>query len=139
MRMSGFLVGGIVGVMAAAYLAKRRPGSFAWVGDAASGLVAGAKSKMIENALDRKFGKEKQPNQAAAQNTAAMNNAAQSTMAPNAVSGTAGSSAQNQQQDSSWNMIAQLMTSDPEVKNQAAQIMTEAATPADSAASTASQ
>ncbi|CAM4223866.1 hypothetical protein [Paenibacillus tarimensis] len=126
MRMSGFLVGGIVGVMAAAYLAKRRPGSFAWVGDAASGLVAGAKGKMIENALDRKFGKEKQPNQAAAQNTAAQNAAFNAT----------GSNIQSQ--DSSWNMIAQLVTSDPEVKNQAAQIMTEAATPADTAASTAS-
>lgn len=102
MRISGFLVGGIVGIAAAAYMTRKNPGSLAWAARTTDGLVTGVKHMMIEKALDRKFGADTRETkkQAGAQQTTG--------------------------DSSSWNTIESIVNADPNVKRQAEAIMAEA-------------
>ncbi|WP_274651675.1 hypothetical protein [Paenibacillus humicola] len=100
MRWSGFLVGGIVGIAAAAYMAKRRPGMFALASSAANEAWSGMKGSAVGAVMNRKFG------DAAA---------------------SAGHHAAHQSGEA-WGQIEKLVNSDPAVKKQANEIMSEAGT-----------
>jgi len=99
MKWNGFIMGGIVGVAAAAYLSRKRPGAFAWAGNATGDLMSGMKGRLIETALKRKFGSETKGKQ----------------------SGTAAS----RSDEKSWDTIEALLNGDPEVKRQADRILSE--------------
>lgn len=103
MRISGFLVGGLVGIAAAAYLSRRSPGSLAWAARTTDGLVSSLKLMMIEKALDRKFGAEpKQADKQAAPRTS------------------------TDSDKSSWKTIESMVNADPQLKQTADQIIAEA-------------
>lgn len=96
MKWNGFIMGGIVGVAAAAYFSRKRPGAFAWAGSAAGDLMSGMKGRLIETALNRKFGPEPKRKQTAAAAHADGN---------------------------SWDTIESMVKSDPEVKREAERIL----------------
>jgi hypothetical protein len=115
MRLSGFILGGIVGIAAAAYMSQKKPGSLAWAGNATGQLVTGMKGRIVETALTRKFGSE----------MASKPNAKQHT-------GSNGSG----KSEESWKTIESLLNSDPEVKAAANEIMADTSANHSNASST---
>ncbi|MFB9325261.1 hypothetical protein ACFFSY_04920 [Paenibacillus aurantiacus] len=105
MRMTGFIIGTITGMAAAAYLSKKRPGMVAWAGAATGDIISSMKGKAVSAVMNRKFGQAQSAAQPASANSA----------------GTANST-------ESWGQIEMLVNSDPEVKRQAEEIASEAPT-----------
>lgn len=101
MRMTGFIIGTITGMAAAAYLSKKRPGMVAWAGAATGDMISSVKGKAISAVMNRKFG--------------------QSQSAQTGTANSAGASSSTE----SWGQIEMLVNSDPEVKRQAEEITSE--------------
>ena len=112
MRLSGFILGGIVGMAAAAYMAQKRPGSLAWAGNATGQLVSGMKGRILETALTRKFGADAAPKE------------------PHKKS--AGETAKSEE---SWETIEHLLSSDPEAKAAANEIIADSGSGSSAASS----
>jgi hypothetical protein len=103
MRWTGFLVGSLFGVAAAAYVAKTRPGMFAW---ASSAMWSGMAGRAVEAAVNRKFG------------TAAQGAQMPGAPMPAASAGKSGEA---------WGQIQTMVNNDPAVKRETQEIMAEAA------------
>lgn len=58
MRISGFIAGSLVGIAAGLYLFRKRPEAVNRIVQSADNMLSGAKNKLIEGALTRKFGRE---------------------------------------------------------------------------------
>ncbi|NBD22614.1 hypothetical protein [Paenibacillus glycinis] len=58
MKWSVFLLGGLAGAATAAYVAKKRPGMFAWATSAAGQAMTGVSRKAMGAVVSRKFGGE---------------------------------------------------------------------------------
>ncbi|UVI32363.1 hypothetical protein [Paenibacillus spongiae] len=101
MKWSGFIIGGIAGIAAVAYLSKRKPNWVAWAGTAAGEVMTGMKGKAINAVMNRKFG----PVPAAS--------------APKRSSASAGKASD------AWGQIEMIMNSDPAVKREAEQIASQ--------------
>jgi hypothetical protein len=99
MRISGFILGGICGMMAASYLSKKRGGVISWASSAAGNMMSGAKDKMVGSALNRKFGR--------AGNDSGTDQAAGS--------------------NKSWETIENLINSDPQLKQQTSELLSNSA------------
>lgn len=104
MKWSAFLLGGIAGMATAAYVAKKRPGMFAWATSAAGQAMTGVSRRAMGAMVSRKFGHEM----------------AQS--APKHSGGSAGGSG------AAWGQIEMLLNSDPDIKSQVDEIKAEAKT-----------
>ncbi|MFC5650846.1 hypothetical protein ACFPYJ_17355 [Paenibacillus solisilvae] len=104
MKWSGFLIGGIAGMAAAAYVAKKRPGMFAWASSAAGEAWTGMRGRALNAVINRKF-----------------NHAAEKTVPKH-------SDLSKEHSTDAWGQITMLMNSDPEVKKEAEQIAAEAKT-----------
>jgi hypothetical protein len=100
MRWTGFLVGGLVGAVAAAYVARTRPGMFAWASSAAGNAWSGMAGRALDAAVNRKFGT--------------------ATAAPGAPAASPAKSGE------AWGQIQTIVNSDPAVKKEAQEIMAEA-------------
>lgn len=106
MRMSGFIVGGLLGMAAALYASRKRPGMAAWAVDATGEMMSSAKNKLIGRVMERKL-------------TSWTKEAADA--APKRSSASADNSA------AAWQQIGALIESDPEVKRETEAIMKTAA------------
>ncbi|TYP77794.1 hypothetical protein [Paenibacillus methanolicus] len=104
MRMTGFIIGTITGMAAAAYLSKKRPGMVAWAGAATGDIISSVKGKAIGAVMNRKFGQSQ------------------------SVQPTSASSAGTANSAESWGQIEMLVNSDPELKRQAEEIASETPT-----------
>lgn len=104
MRWTGFLLGSLAGMAAAAYVAKKRPGMFAWASSAAGNVWTGMSGKALNTVINRKFNHKVE----------------------NAVQNQPESS--KEQSNDAWGQIAMIMNSDPEVKKEVEQITAEAKT-----------
>ncbi|MCQ6558064.1 hypothetical protein [Paenibacillus mendelii] len=98
MKWSGFIIGGIAGMAAVAYMSKKRPGWVAWAGTAAGEAVSGMKGRAINAVMKQKFGPE------------------------TTVTAPKHSSASRGRNSEAWGQIEMIMNSDPEVKREAEQI-----------------
>lgn len=106
MRMSGFIIGGVLGMAAALYASRKRPGMAAWAVDATGEMMSSARKKLIGRVMERKFSSwTKEAADAAPKRSAA----------------SAGNSA------AAWQQIGALIESDPEVKRETEAIMKSAA------------
>ncbi|QHW30214.1 hypothetical protein GZH47_04725 [Paenibacillus rhizovicinus] len=104
MKWSVFLLGGLAGVAAASYVARRRPGMFAWATSAAGQAMTGVSRKAMGAMVNHKFGGEKMHS------------------APKQSSGSA------RESGGAWGQIEMLLNSDPGVKQQVDEIRAEAKT-----------
>lgn len=102
MRWTGFLLGSLAGATAAAYIAKKRPGMFAWATAACANMASGLKGRTMEAVINTTAGKKNSKHSAAKANGTAPEN---STAA--------------------WGQIEMLMNSDPAVKKEAERIAAE--------------
>ncbi|MWC28436.1 hypothetical protein [Paenibacillus sp. MMS18-CY102] len=105
MKMSGFIVGGLLGMAAAMYAARKRPGLAAWAVDAAGDMMSSAKNKMVSKVVERKMAKWSKE-------------AAHAAPKPSAAS--AGNTAE------AWKQLGALVESDPELKRETEAIMASA-------------
>lgn len=99
MRMRGFVAGGLIGIAAGIILSRKKPGSVEWFIRRADQLMTGAKHKMIEQVLNRRFGAEERGGE---------------------------HDAGKAESGSSWNTIRSLINADARVKHEAERILTEA-------------
>jgi hypothetical protein len=111
MKVGGFILGGVCGIIAATYLSQKRSGGSQWAG-AAGNLMSEMKDKAIGAALNRKFGNA----EAGSGGTSAGISAGSSS------SSSAGASKSGNQ---SWGTIEKILSSDPEAKKQTEEIMSE--------------
>jgi hypothetical protein len=98
MRMRGFVAGGLVGIAAGILLSRRKPGTVDMIVRSADRLMDACKHKVIEQALNFKFGAKEGEREAS----------------DGAESG------------SSWNTIRSLISADARVKHEAERILEEA-------------
>ncbi|EFM09804.1 conserved hypothetical protein [Paenibacillus curdlanolyticus YK9] len=113
MKMSGFIVGGLLGMAAAMYAARKRPGLAAWAVDAAGDMMSSAKNRMISKVVERKMTKWSK-------------GAAHAAPKPSAAS--ADSTAE------AWKQLGALVESDPELKRETEAIMASAGSKNDASA-----
>ncbi|WP_308639113.1 hypothetical protein [Paenibacillus silvisoli] len=104
MRWTGFLIGSLAGMAAAAYVARRRPGMFAWATSAAGTAVNGMTRRAMGAVISRKFGARDAVQHAAPKRT----------------------DASAKGSGDAWGQIELLLNSDPGVKEQVDQIKAEA-------------
>jgi hypothetical protein len=102
MRWTGFLLGGLAGAAAAVYMAKRRPGMFAWASTAAGEVWEGWTSRAANAMVNRKFGNETMQAK------------------PKNINGVVNNTGE------AWTQIQTLVNSDPNVKQEAEKIVAEA-------------
>lgn len=105
MRLSGFIVGGLLGAAAAMYASRKRPGMTGWAVEAAGGMVSSAKNKLVGKVMERKlnqWGKE----------------AVHEAPKPSAASAESSADA--------WRQIGALVESDPALKRETQAIMQSA-------------
>ena len=55
MKWTGFLLGSLVGMAGAAYVAKKSPGMFAWASSAAGEMWTGMRGKAVNGVINRQF------------------------------------------------------------------------------------
>lgn len=103
--MSGFIIGGLLGMAAALYASRKRPGMAAWAVDATGEMMSSAKNKLIGRVVQRKF--RSWTKEAA-------------DVTPKRSAASAGNSA------AAWQQIGALIESDPEVKRETEAIMRSA-------------
>jgi|GEM_PF-432952 len=102
MRMSGFVIGGLLGMAAALYASRKRPGMAAWAVDATGEMMSSVRKKLIGRAVERKLSSwSKEAADAAPKQSAASE----------------GNSA------AAWQQIGALIESDPEAKRETEAIM----------------
>ncbi|MDQ0058223.1 hypothetical protein [Paenibacillus harenae] len=102
MRLSGFIVGGLVGAVATMYVSRKRPGTFAW----ATSAVSKAASNMMGNTVSKVM------------NKGFMNEAAGAVI-PKHTDAAAGKS------EAAWEQIEAIVNSDPAIKKEADKIKAE--------------
>ncbi|WP_219836506.1 hypothetical protein [Paenibacillus sp. R14(2021)] len=105
MKWSGFLIGALAGAATAAYMAKKRPGMFAWASSAAGNTMTGFSKRAMGAMLSRKFGSD-----------------ASHDVSPKH------SSVSAKESGNAWGQIEMLLNSDPSVKDQVEDIKSEAKT-----------
>jgi hypothetical protein len=103
MKWTGFLLGSLVGMAGAAYVAKKSPGMFAWASSAAGEMWTGMRGKAVNGVINRQFSQAKEA-------------------APKP------SESSKESSDEAWGQIAMIMNSDPNIKKEAEQIASEAKT-----------
>lgn len=137
MRMGGFIVGGIVGMAAAAYLSKNRPGVISWMGSTTGDIVSNMRDKMMGGALNQQFGgmNSKAGSAGTTAGGTSFGNAGASMQTAGSSHTGAGTSksstAKASSKDSkSWNTIEMMVNSDPEVKRQADEVLASSSSPA---------
>ncbi|MBD2869625.1 hypothetical protein [Paenibacillus arenilitoris] len=101
MRLSGLLVGGLLGAAATVYLSKRRPGAVAWAGHALSDVSSRIARKSMSKIMNNNWKEEAV------------------TMAPKHSDDTAAKS------EAAWEQIEAIVESDPAVKREAEKIKAE--------------
>ncbi|GFN30614.1 hypothetical protein [Paenibacillus xylaniclasticus] len=102
MRMSGFIIGGILGMAAALYASRKRPGMTAWAVDAAGDIMSSTKKRLFGKVMERKLNQwSKEAGQAV----------------PKRQDASAGNSAE------AWQQIGALVESDPELKRETEAIL----------------
>ncbi|MBJ6363493.1 hypothetical protein ACFOQM_19915 [Paenibacillus sp. GCM10012307] len=125
MRWTAFMVGGVVGLAAAAVWAHKRPATFNWmshaVGDAMSNMRERRMSKMMEMGLES-FASKEHESSTGAHVSKASHKAAKSSV------GKMASKSHNKNHPESWERIEQLVESDPVAKREAEKIMAESLT-----------
>ena len=99
MRMRGFMAGGLIGIAAGIILARRKPGSVDWLVRRADRMMTGAKHKVIEQVLNRRFGAGEREG---------------------------GKESDKAKSGSTWNTIRTLINADARVKHEAERILAEA-------------
>ncbi|MBW7473478.1 hypothetical protein K0T92_01815 [Paenibacillus oenotherae] len=105
MRWTGFLLGSLAGMAAAAYVAKKRPGMFAWATAACTSMATGLKGRTIDAVISRKLGSK-------SSSASASTSAKEKGAAP-------------EDSAAAWGQIEMLMNSDPTVKREAERIAAE--------------
>ncbi|MNZ70539.1 hypothetical protein D3C78_888820 [compost metagenome] len=106
MRMSGFLVGGLVGAAAVMYFSKKRPGMMAWASHAITDMGSrSAGSRVASGMMNMKDSWKEQ--------------------AKSATSKLTNQSTNNKQEN--WEQIEAIVNSDPEIKKEADKIKAETA------------
>jgi len=99
MRMTGFILGGICGIAAAVYVARKRPAVMSWMG-----------GRVLDTALNKKFGQAGQTGKQA--------------QAGNQGGGKAASGGNDKK---AWQTIENLLQTDPKAKRETADIMASSA------------
>ncbi|WP_156889582.1 hypothetical protein [Paenibacillus harenae] len=102
MRLSGLIVGGLIGAAATVYFSNRRPGAMAWAGNALSDVSSKVASKSMSKIWNAKW-----------------NAGGAAAMAPKRSDDTAASS------EAAWEQIEAIVESDPVIKKEAAKIKAE--------------
>jgi hypothetical protein len=103
--MSGFIIGGLLGIAAVVYASRKRTGIAAWAADATGEMMSSARSKMFGRVMQHK-----------------LNNWTKEA----ADSAPKRSTASAESSDAAWQQIGALIESDPEVKRETEAIMRSA-------------
>lgn len=98
MRMSGIMLGGIIGAAATLYLTRKRPGAIAWASSAMSDIASKSVTKVMNGDWKKEAAKALAPKQS--ENTAAKSAAA-------------------------WEQINAIVDSDPTLKREVNKIKAE--------------
>lgn len=101
MRLSGFIIGGLVGAAATMYVSRKRPGTFAWATSAVSNAASNMMGKTVSNMMNNGYMQEA------------------SGFAPKHTDATAGRS------EAAWEQIEAIVNSDPAIKKEAEKIKAE--------------
>ncbi len=102
MKLSGFVVGSLLGAAATVYLSRKRPGAVAWAAGALSDVCHSATNRTIAKWMNKGIGRE----------AAAM-------ISPKPSDDTAGKS------EAAWGQIEAIVASDPELKKETDKIKAE--------------
>jgi hypothetical protein len=102
MKLSGFLMGSLLGAAATVYISRKRPGAVAWAAGALSEVCHTATSKTIAKIMSKDLGRE-----------------AAATLSPKHSDDTAEKSA------AAWGQIEAIVASDPELKRETDKIKAE--------------
>ncbi|WP_147306746.1 hypothetical protein [Paenibacillus taihuensis] len=113
MRLTGFLIGGLAGMVAAAYVARKRPGMFAWASSAAGSAISGMSRGMTRKAMGAMMSRK------LAHASESMHEV--SHAAPKSTGASAGGGSGN-----AWGQIEMLLNADPSVKAQVDEIKADA-------------
>ncbi|KRE54346.1 hypothetical protein [Paenibacillus sp. Soil522] len=101
MKLSGFLVGGLIGAAATMYVSRRQPGAVSWAANAISDVCSSVTRKSVSKIMSKSFKEE------------AVN------LAPKHSDDTAVKS------EAAWGQIEAIVNSDPAVKREADKIKAE--------------
>ncbi|MCA0754447.1 hypothetical protein KP806_05250 [Paenibacillus sp. N4] len=101
MKLSGFLMGGLLGMAATVYLSRKRPGAVSWAANAVTDMCSSVARKSMNKIISKDLKEE-----AAA-------------FAPKPSDDTAGKS------EAAWAQIETIVNSDPSVKKEAEKIKAE--------------
>jgi hypothetical protein len=58
MKLSGFLVGGLIGAAATVYVSRRRPGAVTWAANAVSDVCSSVARKSVSKIMSKSFKEE---------------------------------------------------------------------------------
>ncbi|OBZ17819.1 MULTISPECIES: hypothetical protein [Bacillales] len=58
MKLSGFLVGGLIGAAATVYVSRRRPGAVSWAANAVSDVCSSVARKSVSKIMSKSFKEE---------------------------------------------------------------------------------
>ncbi|WP_138753470.1 hypothetical protein [Paenibacillus sinopodophylli] len=101
MKLSGFLVGGLIGAAATVYVSRKQPGAVAWAGHALSDLCSTAARKSMSKIMSKSIREEA------------------SAFSPKHSDDTAVKS------EAAWEQIEAIVNSDPSLKKEAEKIKAE--------------
>jgi len=105
MKMSGFIIGGLLGMAAAMYASRKRPGMTAWAVDAAGEVMSSARSRLFGKVMERKLNhwSKEAAHEAPKPSAASVHNSAEA-----------------------WQQIGALVEGDPELKRETEAILQSA-------------
>lgn len=101
MKLSGFLVGGLIGAAATVYVSRKQPGAVSWAGHALSDLCSSVARKSISKIMSKSIKDET------------------SMLSPKHSDDTAVKS------EAAWGQIEAIVNSDPQLKKEAEKIKAE--------------
>ncbi|RCW51142.1 hypothetical protein [Paenibacillus prosopidis] len=101
MKLSGFLVGGLIGAAATVYVSRKRPGAIAWAASALSDISSNVVGKSVSMMMNKNWKQEA------------------ADMTPKHIDGSAVKS------EAAWGQIEAIVNSDPDLKREAEKIKAE--------------
>ncbi|MGM0880500.1 MAG: hypothetical protein ACQEXQ_05590 [Bacillota bacterium] len=104
MKLSGFLVGGLIGAAATVYVSRKRPGAIAWAAGAVSDISSNVVGKSVSMFMNKNWKQEA------------------AVMAPKHTDDSAVKS------EAAWGQIEAIVNSDPDLKREAEKIKAESST-----------
>jgi hypothetical protein len=101
MKLSGFLVGGLIGAAATVYVSRKRPGAIAWAAGALSDISSNVVNKSVSMMMNKSWKQEA------------------AVMVPKHTDDSAAKS------EAAWGQIEAIVNSDPNLKREAEKIKAE--------------